>query len=422
MMKIGRVLPPTAAPLGLTDLCHGLAAMLTPTRALARLEHEVRQHFGVEHVFLVSSGTAALTMTFIALRATSSRREVVIPAYTCPSIPAAVLKAGLEPKLCDVDPRTFDFDRAQLESALNDETLAVVAHDLFGIQADIDLVRAMCQARGIIIVEDAAQALGMEYNGRKLGTAGDIGIFSLGRGKTITCGSGGIVVTNSKAISRALAEQVERLRTPTFVHCLVELVHLLVMATFIRPGLYWMPAAVPWLRLGETTFPRRIVVARLSGMKAGLLRGWQRRVQQINRVRSSTSAYFTRELGLTPPAGPEHAYLRLPIRVATGPQKAGLHSQSQKRGLGLSLAYPVPLNEIPELRNRFSGQHFPSARRVADTLLTLPTHHWLSARDKKAIVECVAKASSPVGTPWAKSRSGFLSRWSATPTSAIRTR
>jgi dTDP-4-amino-4,6-dideoxygalactose transaminase len=421
-MKIGRVLPPTAAPLGLRDFCHGLAAMLTPTRALARFEQEVRQHFGVEHVCLMSSGTAALTLTLIALRSTSNRREVVIPAYTCPSIPAAVLKAGLEPKLCDVDPLTFGFDRAQLESALGDETLAVVAHDLFGIPADIEQIRSTCQAHGITVIEDAAQALGIEYKGRKLGTAGDVGIFSLGRGKTITCGSGGIIVTNSKPIANALAEQFDRLRRPCFFTTLVELAHLVAMAIFIRPRLYWIPAALPSLRLGETTFPRTIAVERLSGMKAGLLRDWQRRLVWINGIRSSAVAYFGRQLDLTPPAGHEHPYLRLPVRVATAQHKARLHSESQARGLGLSVAYPVPLNEIPELQEQFRGQHFPFAHRVADTLLTLPTHHWLSARDKQAIVECVAKASSPVGTPWTKSRSGSPSRWSATPISAIRPR
>jgi perosamine synthetase len=421
-MRIGRVLPPTAAPLRLTDVCHGVAAMLTPTRALARFEREVRQHFAVKHVFLLSSGTAALTIALTALRSTSSRREVVIPAYTCPSIPAAVLQAGLEPTLCDVDPVTFDFDRVQLDKAIGDRTLAVVAHDLFGIRADVDEIRATCQARGIVIIEDAAQAMGTEYNGTKLGTAGDVGIFSLGRGKTITCGSGGIIVTNSTTIARALSDEFESLRSPGLFKTLAELVHLVVMTTFIRPGLYWMPAALPWLRLGETTFPRKIVIARLSGMKAGLLRGWQGRLARVNQIRSSTAAYFTRQLELTPPAGPAHPYLRLPFRAATAQQKASLYSHAEARGLGVSIAYPAPLNEIPELRNAFSGQHFPSARRVADTLLTLPTHQWLSARDKKAIVECVAKASSPCGTPWAKSRSGLLSRWSATPTSAIRSR
>jgi dTDP-4-amino-4,6-dideoxygalactose transaminase len=392
-MRIGRALPPTAAPLHIADLCHGVAGMLAPSRAIARFEGELRRHFGVAHVFLVSSGTAALTLTLMALRSRSDRTEVVIPAYTCPSIPAAVLKAGLRPRLCDVDPATFDFDHAGFERALSTETLCAVAHDLFGIRSDIAWIRAVCRARGIIVIEDAAQAMGTEYHGAKLGTAGDVGIFSLGRGKTITCGSGGIIVTNSDAIAASVAAEYRCVPLPTLLATVKAFLELAVLTMFIRPRLYWIPATLPWLRLGETVFPRQISVARLSGMKAGLLRDWRRGIVEANRIRSDAAAYFSQRLHLTPPAGPSHPYLRLPIRVATAQEKARIYTQSQERGLGLSLAYPTPVNEIPELRGAFRGQHFPSARRVADTLLTLPTHEWLSAHDKSAIVDCVAKAS-----------------------------
>ena len=421
-MRIGRALPPTAAPLHWTDFCHGIAGMLAPARAMARFEDEIRRHFAVNHVFLVSSGTAALALTLMALRSLSNRTEVVIPAYTCPSIPAAILKAGLRPRLCDVDAATFDFDHACFERALSTDTLCVVAHDLFGIRSDIEWIRATCQARGITVIEDAAQAMGTEYKGEKLGTAGDVGIFSLGRGKTITCGSGGIIVTNSTAIADTVAAQYRRLQSPTLLETLRDFVGLAVMTLFIRPRLYWIPAALPWLRLGETVFPRQIVLGRLSGMKAGLLRDWQRSLVHANRIRSDAAAYFSWRLRLTPPAGRSHPYLRLPIRVATPQEKARLYSRSQARGLGLSLAYPTPVNEIPELRGAFHGEHFPSARHVADTLLTLPTHQWLSARDKRAIVDCVATASSALVTPWAQSRSGSLSRSRSTRTSAIRSR
>jgi perosamine synthetase len=421
-MRIGRVLPPTAAPLHWADLCNGLAAMVAPERALARFEDEVRRYFEVDHVFLVSSGTAALTLTLMALRSLSNRTEVLMPAYTCPSIPAAVLKAGLQPKLCDIDPGTLDFDHARFEEALTPETIAVVAHDLFGIRSDIGWIRAVCRSRGIAVIEDAAQAMGTEYKGDKLGTAGDVGIFSLGRGKTITCGAGGIIVTNAKPIADALAVQCSRLHSPALFDMLADFASVVIMALFIRPRLYWIPAALPWLRLGETTVPRAIVLARLSGMKAGLLRHWQRRLARSNRIRSRTVTYFSRRLRLAPPAGPSHPYLRLPIRVATPQEKARLYGESQARGLGLSVAYPAPLNEIPELRSAFPRQHFPSARHVADTLLTIPTHQWLSARDKSAIADCVAKGSFRLGTPWTKSRSGFLSRSSSTPISAIPSR
>src|SRR5687767_9164577 len=103
-MRIGRTLPPAAAPFSWRDLGYGAAALFTPRRSVQRLEEEIRAHFAVRDVFLVSSGTAALTLTLMALKSLSPRTEVVIPAYTCFSVPAAVLKAGLRPVPCDIDP------------------------------------------------------------------------------------------------------------------------------------------------------------------------------------------------------------------------------------------------------------------------------------------------------------------------------
>jgi perosamine synthetase len=388
-MKVGRALPPVAATLRGTDLWHGLAGIAAPGRTLERLEAEIRAYFGVSDVFLVSSGTAALALTLAALRSRSPRTEVVLPAYTCPSVPAAVLHAGLRPRLCDVDPGTFDFDGGQLERALNANTLCVIAHHLFGIGSDVARTRALCEPRGIVVVEDAAQAMGAGRQGRPLGTVGDVGIFSLGRGKTITCGSGGIIMTRSKPIAAAIDEQYRRLSSPTPVDTLKDFVLLLVLAAFIRPRLYWIPAALPWLKLGETIYPTEIPMARLSAMKAGLLRNWRRRLADSSRMRSAAAAYFIRRLCLRPPVGPSYPYLRLPIQVETKAQKARLFGLSQAHGLGLSVAYPQALADLPELRGMFNGEEYPAARRLADTVLTLPTHQWLSKTDRRAIVACV---------------------------------
>jgi hypothetical protein len=213
-MKIGRTMPPAAAPLGWLDLWHGIAGVFRPERLLRALEDGLREEFGVRHVFLVSSGKAALMVTLKALRSLSPRREVVTPAYTCFSVPAAIVHAGLRPAPCDIDPSTFDFDHALLERTLTDDTLCVIAHHLFGVPSAIDRIRALCEAQHIFVVEDAAQAMGTESGGRKLGTLGDVGIFSLGRGKNITCGSGGIIVTNSDRIADAIALEYRQLLHP----------------------------------------------------------------------------------------------------------------------------------------------------------------------------------------------------------------
>jgi perosamine synthetase len=385
-MKIGRMLPPAAAPLEWRDLWHGIEAILFPGRAIRDLETEIAREFAVTQVFLVSSGTAALTLALDALKSLRAGREVVAPAYTCFSVPAAILRAGLRPALCDISPATFDFDHRLLERAIGDGTLAVVAHHLFGVPSAVADIRALCRNRGVFVIEDAAQAMGVESDGHKLGTLGDIGIFSLGRGKNITCGSGGILVTNSAQIGEAIARQYRDVPMPTLVENAVEFVRLVLMTIFIRPWLYWLPAGLPFLGLGQTVFPKTIRVLRLSGMKAGVLRNWRTQLDRSNRRRSETVGLYRQRLGPSSTESPR-PYIRLPLLLANEDERRSILAASEARGLGLSAAYPAAVSDIPEVRVACPGGHFPSARRVARQIVTLPTHHWLSEHDKSAIAD-----------------------------------
>ena len=395
-MRIGRTLPPAAAMLGWRDLRHAVAAMRSPDRAIRAREDEIRKYFGVPYACLVSSGTAALTSALIALRDLSERTDVIIPAFTCYSVPAAVLTAGLRPILCDVEPETFDFDHARLERTLTDNTLCVVAHHLFGVPSDIERLRAMCHARRIFLVEDAAQAMGVETEGGYLGTKADVGIFSFGRGKNVTSGSGGVIVARRDAIAEALDRRCSCLEPPSRLQVLAELVRLAVMAAFIRPNLYWLPASLPFLRLGETIFPKNVVVQRLSGMQAGVLRTWRERLTESNRIRSENAADFGRRLSLGPPRGQRHPYLRLPVLAPSPGSKKRIFDLSLRQGLGMSVAYPATLDQVPQLKGCFDGDHFPGATKLAAQLLTIPTHHWVEERDRTAIAKCFATTARDV--------------------------
>ena len=386
-MRIGRTLPPAAAPLAWIDAWHGIAGAIEGPRAVRALEEDFRREFDVRHVFSLSSGTAALAITLAALKSLSSRRDVVIPAFTCFSVAAAVVQAGLRPVLCDVDPTTFDFDEAQLAEAVNGRTLCVIAHHLFGVPAAIAAARQVCERHGAFLVEDAAQALGIDAAAGRLGTLGDAGIFSFGRGKNVTCGSGGMVMTNSTPIAAAIARQHASVAMASRADQLKAFLKTVLMMIFIRPSLYWIPAALPFLGLGRTTYPARIAINRLSGCQAGLLRRWRRRLAGSNDARAAAVAYFTRELSLGPARDQARPYLRLPIVAPDAKAPQRVYALSQKRGLGVSVAYPTPINEIPEIASVFNGQRFPSARRLSERLLTLPTHHWLSERDKRAIAD-----------------------------------
>ncbi|HZW36455.1 MAG TPA: DegT/DnrJ/EryC1/StrS family aminotransferase, partial [Candidatus Deferrimicrobiaceae bacterium] len=158
-MRPGRTIPPAAAPVPIRDLFRGVSGLFRGGY-LDPLEDEIKGYFGSRFVFLVSSGKGALVLILRALSSLRNRRKVVIPAYTCYSVPSAIVKAGLDIALCDVDPDTLDFDYGRLEAIVDEKTLCVVPTHLFGIPSDIDRVRRTCEGKGIFIVEDAAQAMG----------------------------------------------------------------------------------------------------------------------------------------------------------------------------------------------------------------------------------------------------------------------
>jgi len=384
-MRIGRTQPPAAAPLDLRDLAHGIAGIADPPRAIGALEDGIRSEYGVRCVFAVSSGRAALTLTLQAIASLSPRREVVIPAFTCFSVAGAVVHAGLRPVLCDIDPATFDFDQRRLREATTERTLCVIAHHLFGLPAAIGPTRRLCDERGAFLVEDAAQAMGGTIDGRAIGTLGDAGIFSFGRGKNVTCGSGGIVITGDDRIGAAIADRHARLEAASTVEQLADLLRTALMMIFIRPWLYWLPSALPFLGLGRTEYPRTIAIRRLSGFQAGLLRRWRSRLARSNRVRTAAVSYFARELSPAVARRGVRPYLRLPIVAPSREIKDRVYARA--RSLGVSVSYPTPINDIAEIRTAFEGQRFPAAQRVSERLLTLPTHHWLSDRDKRAIAD-----------------------------------
>lgn len=384
-MKLQRTIPPAAAPVDWRDFWHGLVGFFSGEKSVERFEAEIKKYFGARYVFAVSSGKTALTLILFALKRLSPKREVLIPAYTCFSVPSAIVKAGLKVKLCDIDPKTLDFDYTLFEKAVSDDTLCVVPNHLFGIPSDLDRIRSLCRSRGLYIVEDAAQAMGGEYKGRKLGTIGDVGFFSLGRGKNVTCGSGGVILTNSEEIASMLEKEVSRLGRPGLFESMKEFISLLFMKIFIRPTLFWFPDGLPFLKLGETIFHRDFPLKRLSGMQGGWMRKWEERLARAQRTRTKNGAYFIQSLHAETPGRIDLPYLRLPIIVESVEKRNRIYFMSRKKGLGLSAMYPTAVNEIEEIKAEFKGETYPSAKEISEKLLTVPVHPLLSDRDIIAI-------------------------------------
>jgi perosamine synthetase len=196
--------PPTAGlPLKWADLI-GPAREPDLGRALAAF-------LGVESVGIACSGTASLIVALETLKRRSDRRTVVIPAYTCPLVPLAVAYVGLRVKLCDLSADRFDLDPGGLATACDGDTLAVVPTHLGGMVANLEPVFEIAERAGAFVVEDAAQALGATWRKRPVGSLGDIGIYSLSRGKGLSVYEGGFWVARGHELRVATAETAEQL-------------------------------------------------------------------------------------------------------------------------------------------------------------------------------------------------------------------
>ena len=384
-MRLRRI-PPAAAPLSARDLWRGARGFFGGDEATARVERELADVLRVKRVFLTSSGRAGLTLTLKALvRLSPVRREVILPAYTCFSVPAAVDRAGLTVGLCDVDPDTLDFNYAELEQLVAARRpLCVVSTHLFGRKADTRRVVRLCRPYGVAVIDDAAQALGLHGDDGPLGTLGDAGLYSFGRGKAVTCVRGGAIVTNSDDLGRALALAHRALPSPGLgarVRTLIEAIGLLV---FLRPSLYPLPASLPFLGLGETEYSTRFPITRLSGVEAGLLGRWPIRLADANERRAARAESLARQVGGASRRD-RLPYLRLPLLCETREERDRLLRESDRRGLGFSVMYPSALHEVPELgRFNLTGR-YPGAERLAACLLTVPVHPFVSNEDGDCI-------------------------------------
>ncbi len=393
--------PPAAGALGLRDVARGAAGVVGGGRYLARLEAEARRELAVPHVFLFSSGRAALAVLLRALHQLSGRTEVVVPAYTCFSVPAAVVRAGLVVVPCDVDPERFDFDPRALARAVTGRTLCVIPTHLLGAAADVAAIVPLARARGAFVVEDAAQGLGGRRDGRPLGTLGDAGVFSFDRGKLVTCGSGGMVVTASPRIAGALAAGWRAAPAPGVAAALGDVLRALGLAVFLRPWLYWLPAALPWLELGRTVYDPAFPIRRMSGAKAAMLAGWRGRIAAERGLRAAAAADYRRRGAALAGDGTAPA-VRIPLLAPDRARRDALVRAARRRGLGIAPLYPTGIHEIPALRAGGMAS-CPGAAAIAARLLTLPGHRFAPAPVRAEIARLLAavlgdaRAAPPAG-------------------------
>ncbi len=380
-------LPPVQNKVSLSDLMGAYAR--APDQEGDGFMESMRSFLGTEHLLYVSSGRTALWLIMKALSALRPEKEVLIPAYTCPAIPAAILRAGLKPVLVDINLTDFGFEHRDLEKKIGRDTLAVIIVHLFGYPAALDLAQRLCREANIFLVEDAAQAFGNTVCGsseKKLGLLGDAGFFSFGRGKPISTLHGGLAVTGSAGIHEQAKTVYGQLEGISSVGGATSFAALLLSSCLSDPRLYWIPQMMPFLHLGETQFNPDFPLKKGCSRVTPLLNLLFRSLQEEKRIREENSSWYRHNLL---PAGlslaDPYPFLRYPLLVKDPTLRDKLLGRLSSEGTGAAGFYPCALNELPGLKERLDDRRpYRNARILARSLITLPVHAGVTpaAREK----------------------------------------
>ena len=424
-MRIGRTIPPAASPIDIRDIFNGLKGLGNGKLETERFQSELQDYFNVKHCYLVSSGKAALTVILEALHELyPDRNEVLIPAFICFSVPSAIMRAGLKVKLCDVDDRTLDFDYAQLEKILkaygsnknppipnSQKLLAVLPAHLFGLAADVERVGSLTKGLGIYTIEDAAQVLGMTKKEKNLGTLGDVGFLSLGRGKALSAVEGGIIFTNQEDLAERIEKRFLKISNYSIFEVIKLILEAIALSFFQNPLLFWFPKSLPFLKIGDTIYNPDFKIRRMSAFQAGLLKSWKGKLTLFKKERSANSEimlnFLKKEKKLSSfitsfinsekqdiPDGRETKnqmkmrheiapFIRFPVIISNRKLWNDIIEESDRNGVGITHTYPSSVNNIDELKSCFKNQSYVKAERLPHQLLTFPVHPYVTRNDFK---------------------------------------
>jgi len=190
--------------------------------AVGRFEKDFAEYCGAKYGVAISNGTAALELA-LKSGGIEAGDEVIVPAATFIATATAVVMVNAIPVFADILPDTYQIDPDRIEESITEKTKAVIPVHYGGYPADMDRIMNIARKHNLLVIEDAAEAHGSEWRGKKVGSIGDMGTFSFQMGKPLTCGEGGIVITNNKEMaSRCYAyHHIGRFRgAPVYEHSL----------------------------------------------------------------------------------------------------------------------------------------------------------------------------------------------------------
>jgi dTDP-4-amino-4,6-dideoxygalactose transaminase len=327
-----------------------------------RFEDEVAAKLGAKHAVGCASGTDALILALMAVKI-GPGDEVITTPFSFVATAGSIALVGAKPVFVDIDPVSFNIDPRKIEAAITPKTRAIMPVHLFGLPADMDRIVPIAKARNLLLIEDAAQAIGAKYKGRFAGTIGDFGCFSFFPSKNLGgAGDGGLITTNDSA----MAERLRMIR----VHG--------------SKQKYFHEAVGTNSRLDA-------LQAAVLGVKLRHLDAWEfARVNRANRYRRLfEEKQLTRHISYppAPPHGFHHIYNQFTIRAQ---RRDDLRSALRQNGIPSEIYYPLCLHL--QIAFRYLGYHegqMPIAEAASREVLSLPVFPELSDARQDSVVEAI---------------------------------
>ncbi len=332
---------------------------------VGEFECSIAGYLGVRYAVGCASGTDALQVAMMAL-GIGPGDEVITTPFTFVSTTETIVLLGAKPVYVDIDPRTYNIDPGNIEQAVTSRTKAVMPVHLYGQPADMEPIMELARRRNIRVIEDAAQALGASYKGKKVGSFGEVGCISFFPSKNLGAfGDAGMVVTDDVALGERMRMIIVHGSKERYYHEL----------------------------LG--------VNSRLDTVQAAVLNVKLRYLDEWNAARRRVAARYSELLEATPVSTPymsptgEHIFHQYTVRC---PRRDALAAYLKEKGIPHGIYYPVPLHLQKAYASAgYKRGDFPVAERVADEVLSLPMHPELDKEQLAYITETVKSFYSGSG-------------------------
>ena len=325
-----------------------------------RFEEEFAAYCGSPYAIGVGNGTDALWLTLLALGIGEGDEVITVP-NTFIATAEAITYCKAQPVFVDVDENTFTMNPAELNKSLTARTKAIIPVHLFGQPADMDPILEFARAHGLFVIEDAAQAHGAEYKGRKAGTLGDAGCFSFYPGKNLGAfGEAGAVVTNDAELRKKIQVLRDHGQARKYYHTMVG----------------WN--------------------CRMDGIQAAVLSIKLRHLEGANLLRREHALQYNQAFaGIDEVATPieanyaRHVYHVYAIQVE---ERDEIRRRLEEKGIGCAVHYPIPIHLQEACRNLgHRAGAFPVAENLAEEFLSLPMFPELTEEQIEYVAGCVSE-------------------------------